>query len=158
MIRRLLDGPLKGFPDLPPVWLAGFMAAAWVIDRGMPLVEAFGPLYRVLGGVLMLAALGLIGWSAWWFWRKKTTIEPHHTPSALIMEGPYRLSRNPIYLGLLALLTGYVLWLGSLAPVILPFAFHRVLTRRFIEPEEAGLRRLFGAEAHAYLERTRRWL
>ncbi len=158
MIRRLLDGPLKGFPDLPPVWLAGFMAAAWVIDRGMPLVEAFGPLYRVLGGVLMLAALGLIGWSACWFWRKKTTIEPHHTPSALIVEGPYRLSRNPIYLALLALLTGYVLWLGSLGPVILPFAFYRVLTRRFIEPEEAVLRRLFGAEAHAYLERTRRWL
>ncbi|KPQ13581.1 MAG: putative protein-S-isoprenylcysteine methyltransferase [Rhodobacteraceae bacterium HLUCCO18] len=158
MIRRLLDGPLKGFPDLPPVWLAGFMVVAWVLDRGLPLVEAFGPLYRVLGIVLMLAALGLIGWSAWWFWRKKTTIEPHHTPSALIVEGPYRLSRNPIYLGLLALLTGYVLWLGSLAPVILPFAFYRVLTRRFIEPEEAGLRRLFGAEAHAYLERTRRWL
>lgn len=158
MIRRLLDGPLKGFPDLPPVWLAGFMVVAWVLDRGLPLVEAFGPLYRVLGIVLMLAALGLIGWSAWWFWRKKTTIEPHHTPSALIVEGPYRLSRNPIYLGLLALLTGYVLWLGSLAPVILPFAFHRVLTRRFIEPEEEALRRLFGAEAHAYLERTRRWL
>ena len=106
MIRRLLDGPLKGFPDLPPVWLAGFMVVAWVLDRGLPLVEAFGPLYRVLGIVLMLAALGLIGWSAWWFWRKKTTIEPHHTPSALIVEGPYRLSRNPIYLGLLALLNG----------------------------------------------------
>lgn len=158
MIRWLLDGPLKGFPDLPPVWLAGFMALAWVIDRGMPLVEMFGPVYRALGALLILVALVLIGWSAFWFWRKKTTIEPYHTPTALIVEGPYRLSRNPIYLGLLAILTGYVLWLGSLAPVILPFAFYWVLTSRFIEPEEAGLRRIFGAEAHAYLERTRRWL
>jgi protein-S-isoprenylcysteine O-methyltransferase Ste14 len=158
MIRWLLDGPLKGFPDLPPVWLAGFLAMAWLLDRGLPLVEAFGPLFRVLGLVLILAALGLIGWSALWFWRKKTTIEPHHTPSALIVEGPYRLSRNPIYLGLLALLVGYVMWLGSLSPAILPFAFFRVLTARFIEPEEEGLRRLFGAEAHAYLSRTRRWL
>jgi protein-S-isoprenylcysteine O-methyltransferase Ste14 len=116
MIRWLLDGPLKGFPDLPPVWLLGFMAAAWAIDRGLPLVEAFGPVYRVAGGLLMLAALGLIAWSALWFWRKKTTIEPHHTPTALIVEGPYRLSRNPIYLALLALLAGYVLRLGSLAP------------------------------------------
>jgi protein-S-isoprenylcysteine O-methyltransferase Ste14 len=41
--------------------------------------------------------------------------------------------------------------------VLLPFAYYIVLTRRFIEPEEAGLRRLFGAEAHAYLEKTRRW-
>jgi protein-S-isoprenylcysteine O-methyltransferase Ste14 len=134
------------------------MAAAWAIDRGLPLVEAFGPVYRVAGGLLMLAALGLIAWSALWFWRKKTTIEPHHTPTALIVEGPYRLSRNPIYLALLALLAGYVLRLGSLGPVILPFAYYIVLTRRFIEPEEAGLRRLFGAEAHAYLENTRRWL
>ena len=158
MIRKLLDGPLKGFPDLPPVWLIGFMAVASLIDRGMPLVQAFGPVYHVAGGLLMVAALALIGWSAWWFWRKKTTIEPHHTPSALIVEGPFRLSRNPIYLALLALLVGYVLRLGSLGPVILPFAFFWVLTRRFIEPEEAGLRRLFGAEAEAYLQRTRRWI
>ena len=158
MIRRLLDGPLKGFPDLPPVWLAGFMVVAWVLDRGLPLVEAFGPLYRVLGIVLMLAALGLIGWSAWWFWRKKTTNRAASHPSALIVEGPYRLQPQPDLSGTAGALTGYVLWLGSLAPVILPFAFYRVLTRRFIEPEEAGLRRLFGAEAHAYLERTRRWL
>jgi protein-S-isoprenylcysteine O-methyltransferase Ste14 len=158
MIRKLLDGPLKGFPDLPPVWLFAFMAAAWLIDRGLPLVEAFGPVYQVSGGLLMLVALGLIAWSALWFWRKKTTIEPHHTPTTLIVEGPYKLSRNPIYLALLMLLVGYVLRLGSLGPALLPFVYFWVLTRRFIEPEEAGLRRLFGAEAHAYLESTRRWL
>lgn len=158
VIRKLLDGPLKGFPDLPPVWLAGFLAAAWVLDRGLPLVQAFGPLYRVLGGFLMLAAVALIGWSALWFWRKRTTIEPHHTPRRLIVEGPYRFSRNPIYLALLVLLAGYVLRLGALSPVLLPFVFHHVLTRRFIEPEEAVLRREFGAEAEAYLGRTRRWL
>jgi protein-S-isoprenylcysteine O-methyltransferase Ste14 len=158
MIRWLLDGPLRGFPDLPPVWLAGFLALAWLLDRGLPLVEAFGPVWRAAGGLVALASLGLIAWSAFWFWRRRTTIEPHHTPSALIVEGPYRLSRNPIYLGLLGLLTGYVLWLGALSPVVLPFAFHMILTRRFIEKEEALLRRLFGAEAHAYLERTRRWI
>lgn len=158
MIRWLLDGPLKGFPDLPPLWLFGFMVAAWTLDRGLPLVEAFGPLYRWTGGAIMLGALGLIGWSAFWFWRKKTTIEPHHTPTTLIVEGPYRLSRNPIYLGLLLLLVGYVLRLGALSPVLLPILFFWVLTRRFIEPEEEGLRRLFGAEAEKYLSRTRRWL
>lgn len=158
MIRRLLDGPLRGFPDIPPVWLAGFLAAAWILDRGLPLVQAFGPLYQLLGGLLMLAALALIGWAGLWFWRKRTTIEPHHTPTRLIVEGPYRLGRNPIYLALLLILAGYILWLGSLSPVLLPFAFHRVLTRRFIEPEEATLRRVFGAEAQAYLTRTRRWL
>lgn len=158
MIRKLLDGPLKGFPDLPPVWLLGALAAAWTIDRGLPLVQAFGPAYHVAGGLLMLAGLALIGWSAWWFWSKRTTIEPHHTPTELIVEGPYRLSRNPIYLALLAILVGYVLRLGSLGPLLLPVAFYWILTRRFIEPEEATLRRVFGAEAHRYLARTRRWI
>jgi protein-S-isoprenylcysteine O-methyltransferase Ste14 len=158
MIRKLLDGPLKGFPDLPPVWLAGFIAIAWLLDRGLPLVQAFGPVWQAAGAVLVAAALLLIGWSAWWFYAKRTTIEPHHTPTALIVEGPYRIGRNPIYLGLLGILTGCVLWLGSLSPAILPFAFHRVLTARFIEPEEAALRRLFGAAAHEYMARTRRWL
>ncbi len=108
--------------------------------------------------VLALAGLALIGWAALWFWRKKTTIEPHHAPTALIVEGPYRLSRNPIYLGLLAILTGAVVWLGTLSAVPVPVAFAAILSRRFIEPEEATLRRAFGSEAERYLTATRRWL
>ena len=109
----------KGFPDWPPIWFAGFCAVAWLLARELPLVVAFGPLFRGLGLVMIAAGLGLIGWSALWFWRKKTPIEPHHTPRALIVEGPYRWSRNPIYLAMLAMLTGYVLWLGVLSPVLL---------------------------------------
>jgi protein-S-isoprenylcysteine O-methyltransferase Ste14 len=157
MIRWLLDGPLKGFPDLPPVWLLGFMAAAWLHRPGPAAGGGLRAGLPVAGGLLMLAALGLIAWSALWFWRKKTTIEPHHTPTALIVEGPYRLSRNPIYLALLsfwwATCCAWGLWARDPS-----LRLYIVLTRRFIEPEEAGLRRLFGAEAHAYLERTRRWL
>ncbi|RFU13164.1 isoprenylcysteine carboxylmethyltransferase family protein [Rhodobacteraceae bacterium W635] len=149
---------MKGFPDLPPVWFAGFCAAAWLLARELPLVRAFGPLFWGLGILLGLAGLAAIGWSAWWFWHKRTSIEPHHDPSALIVEGPYRFSRNPIYLGLLAMLTGYVLWLGVLSPVLLPWLFAVVLERRFIQPEEERLIDAFGLEARRYLQKTRRWL
>lgn len=149
---------LRGFPDLPPVWFAGFSAAAWLLARELPLVVAFGPLFRGIGLLLGLAGLGLILWSALWFRRKRTSIEPHHTPSALITEGPFRFSRNPIYLGLLALLTGYVLWLGVLSPVLLPWLFFTVLDRRFARPEEERLIAAFGLEARRYLQNTRRWL
>ncbi len=104
---------MKGFPDLPPIWLAGFALAAWILARYLPLVMAFGPVFWIVGLFLVFAGIGVIIWSALWFLRKKTTIEPHHNPSALIVEGPYRFSRNPIYLGLAAMLTGYVLWLGA---------------------------------------------
>ncbi|WP_071673398.1 methyltransferase family protein [Nioella nitratireducens] len=149
---------MKGFPDLPPIWFAGFCGAAWLLGTYMPLVTAFGPLFWGLGIVGILAGLGLILWSALWFWRKKTTIEPHHAPSALITEGPYRYTRNPIYLGLVAMLVGYVLWLGVLSPVLLPGLFISVLTLRFIAPEEERLIEAFGLEARRYLQQTRRWL
>jgi protein-S-isoprenylcysteine O-methyltransferase Ste14 len=149
---------LKGFPDLPPVWLLLALVLVWVLGTYLPLVRLFGPVWQAAGILAAVSGFALIGWAALWFWRKRTTIEPHHDPSALIVEGPYRLSRNPIYLGLLAILAGAVLWQGALSPLPVPFAFAAILTRRFIEPEESALRRAFGAEAERYLGATRRWL
>jgi protein-S-isoprenylcysteine O-methyltransferase Ste14 len=149
---------MKHFPDLPPVWLVLAMAAAWVLAAYLPLVRIVGPVGQGLGLALAGAGLGLIAWAAWWFWRKKTTIEPHHDPGVLIVEGPYRIGRNPIYLGMVAILAGMVLWLGAISALPVPFAFAAILTRRFILPEEAALRRAFGARGHAYLAATRRWV
>ena len=145
---------LKGFPDLPPVWALGLAALAWGLARTVPIL----PLPPGMGRLMIVAGLGLGLWAAWWFWRKRTTIEPHHAPGELIVEGPYRFSRNPIYLGMVAILTGVVVWLGALSAVAVPVAFAAILTRRFVEPEEAALRRAFGARAEAYLSATRRWL
>lgn len=108
--------------------------------------------------LIAVSGLVLIGWSAFWFWRKKTTIEPHHQPGTLIIEGPYRLSRNPIYLGMVAILVGQVIWLGALLPVLLPPALLWILTERFAKREETALIAAFGDEAHTYLAATRRWL
>lgn len=149
---------MKGFPDLPPIWLAGFCVAAWFLARELPLVMVFGPAFRLAGVLLTLAGLGLIAWSALWFWRKRTTIEPHEEPEVLIVEGPFRFSRNPIYLGMVAILTGVVVWFGALSAVLLPGLFVSVLTLRFIQPEEERLRAAFGAEAERYISATRRWL
>jgi protein-S-isoprenylcysteine O-methyltransferase Ste14 len=150
--------PLKGFPDLPPVWLLLGLALVWVLATYLPLVRLFGPVFQAAGVLAALAGVAVIVWSALWFWRKQTAIEPHQEPAALIVEGPYRFSRNPIYLGMLAILTGAVMWHGALGAAPVPFAFAAVVTRRFIEPEEAALRRAFGAKAEAFLARSRRWL
>ncbi len=149
---------MKGFPDLPPIWLIGCLVTAWVLATYLPLLQLFGPLYQGLGVVISVAGATAIVWSAVWFRRKRTTIEPHHTPSALITEGPFRLSRNPIYLGMVMMLVGYVLWLGALSPLPLPVLLFAVLTQRFIQPEEARLREAFGPEAERYFQATRRWL
>lgn len=149
---------MKNFPDLPPVWFLLGLVLTWLLGNQLPLLRVFGPVWQAAGVVLTLAGFVLIFWAAFWFYRKRTTIEPHHDPSALIIEGPYRLTRNPIYLGLLAILTGAVLWQGALSALPIPVAFASILLYRFILPEEAALRRAFGSEAEQYLTTTRRWL
>ena len=149
-----LSAHLKGFPDLPPIWAAG----VWLAQQA---AAAWAPLLRFdagwAGTALVAAGLAAILWAAWWFRAKRTPIEPHHAPRALIVEGPYRLNRNPIYTGLAAILLGTGLNAGALSSVLLAAAFPPIVTRRFVRPEEAGLRAAFGAEADAYLSRTRRW-
>lgn len=141
-------------PDLPPVWLAGHMAAAWGLANIVPLWRFdAGP----AGRLVIALGLALVLWSAWWFWRKRTPIEPRHTPRALIVEGPYRLNRNPIYTGLVIILAGWALGLGALSALLTVPILPWVLTRRFIAPEEAALHAAFGREAERYLARTRRW-
>lgn len=150
--------PMKGFPDLPPLWLLAFMGLAWAMARFVPLLQVQSGALQAVGIGVATAGFALIVWSAFWFWRKKTTIEPHHAPETLIVEGPYRLSRNPIYLGMLVILTGQVIWQGALSAVILPPILLVILTKRFAKPEESALITAFADEGRAYLAATRRWL
>nr|WP_255618429.1 isoprenylcysteine carboxylmethyltransferase family protein [Roseibaca sp. Y0-43] len=99
-----------------------------------------------------------MGIAALSFLRARSTIVPHEVPAKLITGGLYRLSRNPIYLADLMLLGGLALVWGSVAGLVLVPALARILTRRFIEPEEARLRAAFGPEAEAFFQRTRRWI
>lgn len=144
---------LRGFPDLPPVWAAAAAAASWALARWAPLVA----LPPGMGRVFFAAGLGLILWAGVWFWRKRTPIEPGHVPRALIVEGPYRINRNPIYTGLALILVGWGLSLGALSALVPALVFPFVITARFITTEEAMLRAAFGAEAERYMSATRRW-
>lgn len=148
---------MKGFPDLPPLWLLLFLVLNWAISTVIP-GNPSAPVLNYAGWGLIGLGLLLIAWSGVWFWRRKTPIEPHHDPKALIVEGPYRLSRNPIYLALVIILAGAVIGRGQPVCLILIPLFWGTLTRRFVLPEEERLRQTFGPEAEAYLARTRRWL
>ncbi|MEM9012802.1 MAG: isoprenylcysteine carboxylmethyltransferase family protein [Pseudomonadota bacterium] len=141
--------------DLPPVWTVLFGMIAFGLSSILPIwTFAFGP---GLGVGLMLAGVALIVWAAIWFRRMGTPIEPRNTPSALLVEGPYRLNRNPIYTGMTVVLIGWALILGTLSALILALLFPLIMTYRFVLGEEEGLRQTFGAKAEAYFARTRRW-
>ena len=147
----------RDFPDIPPVWAGGVLAVQWAAARWLPLLRFDAGWADALGWALVVAGLALAVWAALWFRRKRTSIEPRDRPTALIVEGPFRIDRNPIYAGMALMLIGAALVLGALSSVALAFAFPWIVTRRFVLGEEAALREAFGAEADAYIARTRRW-
>lgn len=149
---------MSQFPNVPPIWTFAALAASYVADLLFPIAHFGGMPTSGLGALMFIGALALIVWCATFFRRKKTTIDPHQKPTTLIVEGPYKLSRNPIYLAMVIGTAGFALWLGSIGafiPVVLLFiALHRL----FVLPEEAGLIDTFGDEAKAYISKTRRWV
>ncbi len=149
---------MKGFPDLPPIWWLSSVAVIYLGKWMLPSAHISGGYLTLLSWLVLGAGMVVIGWSGFWFFRKKTPIEPHHTPKALIVEGPYRLTRNPIYLALVMLTIASALGHGSVIGLVVAAGLWRVFDRRFAAPEEALLRATFGAEAEEYLGLTKRWL
>lgn len=149
---------MKGFPDLPPIWWAGSIAGIYLGRWLFPGLHFENAVLEGLSVALLIGALAIIAWSGLWFWKKRTPIEPHHTPKSLIVEGPYRLSRNPIYLALVMLTLASALGNGSVIGIVLAVLLWRVLDWRFAAVEESLLVETFGDDAHAYLARSRRWL
>ncbi len=117
--------------------------------------------WRRLGGIACAVVSGLVALAAFFVMRRaRTTIDPFSPARAsqLVTGGPFRLSRNPLYLSLLLLLVGYALRLDAWYIWLSPAFFWVYVTRFQIMPEERALKRHFGAAYDAYCGRTRRWL
>lgn len=133
----------------------------------MWLVAPYGPALG-LGGApryaaaIVLAAIGvmfdLLGLLA--FRASRTTINPMRPErtAVLVTGGVYRISRNPMYVGMLFLLLGWATYLSALLPFLGPIIFVLYITRFQIRPEERVLSQLFGEQYSHYLARVRRWL
>lgn len=148
---------MKNFPDLPPIWTLGAFALSWLLARFVPIgaVPAYG--VQLLGLAWVGIATLIVLWAALYFKSNKTTIEPHHTPTALITKGPYRFTRNPIYLAMVIASAGFAIWCGTVLALVPTVVLAVVLHRRFVIPEEALLIETFGAEAEAYIAKSKRW-
>ena len=90
----------------------------------------------------------------------KTTVNPKQPQAAkaLVTSGVFRLTRNPMYLGLLLLLMAWAVWLSNIFVWPLLVFFHWQMTHQQIKFEENALLDLFGDEYRSYMHRVRRWL
>jgi protein-S-isoprenylcysteine O-methyltransferase Ste14 len=124
----------------------------------MPVRQLIVGPYRLLGVIPMAAGLAIVLWAAGIFRHAGTTIKPFESSSALVLEGPYRVTRNPIYLGMVGALAGVAVLAGSATPFLVVPAFAYLIDRRFIRKEEAMLEKTFGSQYEAYKTKVRRWL
>ncbi len=113
---------------------------------------------ELAGGVIACLGLALAVSCFMLFARRRTTIMPSGHPSRLVLDGPYRFTRNPMYLALVLSYVGLCLQLGLLwAVALLPLPW--LALQRYVIPfEEARLRNEFGRQYSAYCARVRRWL
>jgi len=124
-----------------------------------PVDVAFSPRVAV---ALVLVSLGLVvGVSGMVsFQRAKTTMNPTKpaATSSLVTTGPFRFTRNPMYLSLLLYLLAWAVYLSNLLALLFLPVFVLYINQFQIKPEERMLSSLFGSEYVAYKERVRRWL
>lgn len=145
--------------DIPPVWFAGFLVAGSHIKT----YASFGLVLDnsgidLLAGMLVGAGVILIGLAVMAMRQRKTTIIPHKNPDALVTDGIFKRTRNPIYLGDTLILAGlFVLWGAMLSLALVPI-FLWAIEKRFVLPEEDRLRRQFKADFARYAQKTRRWV
>lgn len=143
----------------PPLFVAAFFAGL-ALDRvvALRLPVALHAAARDAGiGLLALAAL-LVPGAVTLFVRHWTTIVPHGTATSMVTSGPYRVTRNPMYLGLTIAYVGVALVCGAVWPLVSLSLPLWVLHEKIIPFEEATLARRFGAEYRAYQQRVRRWI
>lgn len=146
---------------IPPPVIALACAAGMYFLAGNTLLHGPGPLWTQPAAIT-LAAIGigfdLAGLIS--FRRHRTTINPLHPEktSSLVTGGIYRISRNPMYVGMALLLLAWAVYLESPAALLGPIAFIAYITRFQIIPEERLLAGHFGADFEAYRQRVRRWL
>ena len=145
----------------PPILYLIAATIAVTLHRLVPLPWPEGPVMMVLAAIglcLMCAALALDFVTFLAFKRHKTTIMPNRGASALITDGPFAKSRNPIYLGNTMLVTGagFLFGIAWLIPAGFIAAF--AVQKLAIEREERHLESRFGAAWKAYAAQTPRWL
>lgn len=129
-------------------FLLHFLLAPWQIVLRVP----------IFGALLFMLGFSLIMWARIHFTSRNTTLFVGRISAHLVCNGPFRFSRNPMYVGVVALLSGIALWFGTL-PMLLVVPVALFFLHFFHIPrEEEMLRATFGDEYAAYSQEVRRWL
>lgn len=150
-----------GVRIFPPAVFIGALIVGYVVQWlwPLPILPAdMAIAIRILGGLLVFIGICFISLAMGAFRRAGTSVVPIEPTTALTFEGPYTFTRNPMYLGMAAILAGLAGVGNALWPLLASIPAIIIVQTQVIAKEEAYLERKFGAEYLAFKSRVRRWL
>ena len=144
---------------MPWVFVLGYLVGVALQSLGTPTAPpGQHPQVRIAGVALLAVGALIAGWGLITFRRARTTTVPGERSARLVTWGPYRFTRNPMYVGLTLAYAGESAWLGQLWPLVLLPLVVAYVNRVVIPLEEATLRAVFGPAYEQYCTRVRRWM
>jgi protein-S-isoprenylcysteine O-methyltransferase Ste14 len=146
---------------IPPVAVAIIFAALmWLVSAVLPKMDFGGTFHSAAVIIFLFAGAAFANTGIVSFRRARTTVHPMKPDSAteLVTSGIYSITRNPMYVGLLFVLTAWGIYIESAYSLLLLIPFVAYMNKFQIKPEERALRRIFGDAYDSYVLRVRRWL
>lgn len=142
----------------PPLIFAGGLAAGLALQRLLRAPTMRHPAVRVTGMALCVCSVLLGSAAAWRMRRADTALNPASPTTTIVTDGPYRYTRNPIYVSFVLLYVGIAAIRGSWLPLVVLPGVLAVMVRGVIEREERYLEQLFGTAYTRYRATVPRWL
>ena len=151
---EILDAPSTGM--LPPMRLVLFLVGGIALDWIIPI--NFGHWWGVIGLVLVIGAVAFGKWAIETFKKAGTNVPPNLPATALVTDGPFKYSRNPMYLSMLILYAGVAMMADAPLMLLLTLGLWYVLETQVIAHEEEYMDAKFGDDYEAYKTQVDRWL
>lgn len=143
---------------MPDGYFIILSALAILFHFEFPILKIIFFPYNIIGIVLVIIGIAMTLLVNSLLLKSDTAIMPYETPRFFVTSGLFRLSRNPLYLGMTIALFGVNIFLGSLSPFIFSIIFIIIMDRSFIPTEEKNLEKKFGKEYVDYKRKVRRWI
>ena len=131
---------------------------SWLLNYLFPQFKFNNNPYNKIGILFIILGLSLTFSSFYFFNKNKTPILPGQKPTVMVLEGLYKFTRNPMYLGVTTALFGFSLYFGNFLSLLSPIIFFLIINSVFVPFEEKLLENVFGKKYTDYKKKVRRWL
>ena len=142
----------------PPLVFWGAFAVGMLFNWWVPSPNFATASVKVVGVTLGIFGTMVAFWGVYTFHRAGTYVRPNRPVTALVTGGPFRYSRNPLYLAMTVIYLGIALYVGVLWPLVMLIPALIMVHWRIVRREESFLENQFGDNYRAYKARVHRWI